>query len=169
MTNPPAATHQTAIKFDRRYENAAVEDLWDLWTTKDGFESWWGPKGFRVEVQKLEPHEGGALLYDMIADAPEEIAAMKKMNMPLSHATRGTFTRIEALKHLELTHLIDFIPGVKAYEHRMRVEFSSTGSGAQMVITVEPHEHPEWTRMATMGMESQLTKVPSVLARKYGG
>jgi uncharacterized protein YndB with AHSA1/START domain len=165
MTNPPAATHQTAIKFDRRYENAAVEDLWDLWTTKEGFESWWGPRGFRVEVQKLEPREGGALLYDMIADAPEEIAAMKKMNMPLSHATRGTFTRVEALKQLELTHLIDFIPGVKAYEHRMRVEFSSTGSGAQMVITVEPHEHPEWTRMATMGMESQLTKVPGVLAR----
>jgi hypothetical protein len=47
----------------------------------------------------------------------------------------------------------------------MRVEFSSTGSGARMIITVEPHEHPEWTRMATMGMESQLTKVPGVLAR----
>jgi uncharacterized protein YndB with AHSA1/START domain len=169
MTNPSPAAAQTAIKFARRYENAAIQDLWDLWTTKEGFESWWGPKGFRVEVQKLELREGGALLYDMIADAPEEIAAMKSMNMPVSHATRGTFSQIEPLKRLQLTHLIDFIPGVKPYEHRMSVEFSSAGGSAQMVITVEPHEHPEWTRMATMGMESQLTKVPGVLARGNGG
>jgi hypothetical protein len=23
-----------------------IEDLWELWTTKAGFESWWGPEGF---------------------------------------------------------------------------------------------------------------------------
>src|SRR5580698_9779993 len=115
MTSPAAPAAQTAIKFERLYDKAAVEDLWHLWTTKEGFESWWGPKGFRVEVQKLELREGGGLVYDMIADAPEEIAAMKKMNMPLSHSTRGTFARIEPLKHLELIHLIDFIPGVKPY------------------------------------------------------
>jgi uncharacterized protein YndB with AHSA1/START domain len=165
MMNTAAAT-QASIKFERRYESASVEDLWHLWTTKEGFESWWGPKGFRVEVRKLELREGGALLYDMIAAAPEEIAAMKRLNMPISHETRGTFAQIEPLKHLEITHLIDFIPGVKPYEHRMRVEFSRIGSGAQMVITVEPHQHAEWTRMATMGMESQLTKVPAVLAAR---
>jgi uncharacterized protein YndB with AHSA1/START domain len=163
MTSTAAYTTQASIKFERLYENAAVEDLWDLWTTKEGFESWWGPKGFRVEVRKLELREGGELLYDMIAAAPEEIAAMEKLNMPASHATRGTFTRVEPLKHLEITHLIDFIPGVKPYENRMRVEFSKIGSSAQMVISVEPHQHPEWTRMAKMGMESQLTKVPAVL------
>jgi len=160
----PAA--QAAIKFQRRYENATVEDLWDLWTTKEGFESWWGPKGFRVEVHKLELREGGELHYDMIADAPEEIAAMKKMNMPLTHATRGSFARIQRLKHLELIHLVDFIPGVKPYEHLIRVDFSAGGGSAEMVITVEPHHNPEWTRMATMGMESQLTKVPGVLAAR---
>jgi uncharacterized protein YndB with AHSA1/START domain len=172
MTSPaaPAApAAQTAIKFERLYENAAVEDLWHLWTTKEGFESWWGPKGFRVEVQKLELREGGDLIYDMIADAPEEIAAMKKMNMPLSHATRGTFTRVEPLKRLELTHLIDFVPGAKPYENRISVEFYETNGGARMVIGVEPHRDPQWTRMATMGMESQLTKVPGALARKNGG
>jgi uncharacterized protein YndB with AHSA1/START domain len=169
MTNPAAPATHAEIKFERRYTNAAVQDLWDLWTTKEGFESWWGPKGFRVEVQKLELRDGGALLYDMIADAPEEIAAMKKMNMPLSHATRATFARIERLKHLEITHLIDFIPGVKPYENLIRVDFSNAGGGAQMMITVQPHHDPEWTRMASMGMESQLTKVPALLARKTGG
>jgi uncharacterized protein YndB with AHSA1/START domain len=169
MTNPATPAAPTAIKFERRYDNSALEDLWELWTTKEGFESWWGPKGFRVEVQTFELREGGALVYDMIADAPEEIAAMKKMNMPISHATRGTFTRIEPLKHLELTHLIDFVPGVKPYENRIKVEFSQAGNSAQMVISVEPHQDPQWTRMASMGMESQLTKVAGALARRNGG
>jgi uncharacterized protein YndB with AHSA1/START domain len=164
VTNIAAPATKDSIRFERRYEDAAIEDLWSLWTTKEGFESWWGPKGFRVEVRKLELREGGELLYDMIAAAPEEIAAMERLNMPASHATRGTFTRVEPLKHLEITHLIDFIPGVKPYENRMRVEFSKIGSSAQMVISVEPHQHPEWTQMAKMGMESQLTKVPAVLA-----
>lgn len=166
MTKNAAPGATALIKFERRYEDTAVEDLWSLWTTKEGFESWWGPKGFRVEVQKWELREGGELLYDMIAAAPEEIAAMEKLRMPISQKVRGTFARIEPLKHLELTHLVDFIPGVKPYEHRIRVEFSTAGSGAQMVITVEPHHNPEWTRMATLGMESQLTKVPAVLAAR---
>ena len=58
--------------------------------------------------------------------------------MPLSQRARGTFARIEPLQHLELVHLMDFIPGVKAYENRMRVEFAKAGNGAKMVITVEP-------------------------------
>jgi uncharacterized protein YndB with AHSA1/START domain len=166
---PDAPPGQATIKFDRRYEHATVEDLWRLWTTKEGFESWWGPKGFRVEVRKLDLREGGELIYDMIADAPEEIAAMKRMNMPLRHATRGAFASIEPLKHLEIVHHIDFIPGVKSYENRIGVEFSRAGAGAQMVITVEPHHTAEWTKMASMGMESQLTKVPAVLAHMNKG
>ncbi|HEY2679185.1 MAG TPA: SRPBCC domain-containing protein [Steroidobacteraceae bacterium] len=166
MIDPAAPATQAAIRFERRYQDAAVQDLWDLWTTKEGFESWWGPKGFRVEVRKLELREGGRLLYDMIAAAPEEIAAMKRLNMPISQTTGATFGRIEPLKHLELVHLIDFVPGVKPYENRIRVEFSNADSSAQMVIMVEPHQSPEWTRMATMGMESQLTKVPALLAAR---
>ncbi|MGJ0535633.1 MAG: hypothetical protein ACR65W_20600 [Methylocystis sp.] len=45
-----------------------------------------GPgKGFRVEVHVLEARKGGALEYDMIADAPEAIAAMKGMGAILPH------------------------------------------------------------------------------------
>jgi uncharacterized protein YndB with AHSA1/START domain len=50
MTNETAATARGPIKFERRYD-ASVEDLGNLWTTKEGFESWWwGPEGFRVET-----------------------------------------------------------------------------------------------------------------------
>jgi hypothetical protein len=79
------------------------------------------------------------------------------------HATRGTFQVVVPQQRLELAHLIDFVPGMAAYEHRMQVEFSSAGSEACMRIRAEPHTTPEWTRASVQGMESQLTKVPAAL------
>ena len=93
MTNKTPQASRPVIRLERRYE-AAVEDLWYLWTTKEGFESWWGPEGFRVAVRKLDLRVGGELEYDMIAVAPEQIEFMKKANMPASHGTRGTFAQI---------------------------------------------------------------------------
>jgi uncharacterized protein YndB with AHSA1/START domain len=146
------------VVLERTYR-ARVEELWALWTTKEGFESWWGPEGFRVEVHKLEPKVGGALDYDMIADAPEQVAAMKKMGHPTSHPTHATFTELRPHERLTLTHLVDFIPGVKPYESKARVEFSRAGDKVRMVITLDPMHSEEWTTMATMGWTSQLTKL----------
>ena len=38
---------------ERTYR-ARVEELWELWTTKEGFESWWCPEGSRVEAHAIE-------------------------------------------------------------------------------------------------------------------
>lgn len=35
------------IVIERKYA-ASIEDVWELWTTKEGIESWWGPDGFSV-------------------------------------------------------------------------------------------------------------------------
>lgn len=165
MTNDNATARQP-IRFERTYD-ARIEDLWDLWTTKEGFESWWGPEGFRVEVHTIEPHVGGALLYDMIATDAEQIAYLKEGGMPAAHETRGTFVEIQLLRRLKIRHLIDFIPGLKAYENNMLVEFFPESQGVRMVITVDPHIDAEWTRLAAEGLESQLTKLPAVLAARH--
>src|SRR5580704_3455940 len=110
MTNETTRGTKPVVTFERKYEGV-VEDLWFLWTTKEGFESWWGPEGFRVEVRKLDLRVGGELVYDMIAAAPEQIEFMKKANMPTSHGTRATFVEIVPHERLEISHLIDFIPG----------------------------------------------------------
>lgn len=162
MTTKSRLAGKPTVTFERRYE-ASLEDLWDLWTTKEGFESWWGPQGFRVAVHRIDPRDGGELNYDMIAVGADEIAYMRKANMAVAHATRGTFRKVAPLKSLELVHLIDFIPGLEPYEHRMRVEFFAEGTSVRMLITVEEHSTPEWTRAALAGMESQLTKVPAGL------
>ncbi|MGH7564569.1 MAG: SRPBCC family protein [Gemmatimonadota bacterium] len=163
MTNETTPAGQSPIKFDRTYD-APVEDLWDLWTTKEGLESWWGPEGFRIDVHKLDLRVGGELRYDMIAVGAEEIEYMKKSGMGVSHDTRGTFVEIEPLRRLKVLYMIDFLPGVKPYENNMLVEFFPEGTGVRMVITVDPHPDETFTQMAAQGWESQLTKLPAALA-----
>ena len=162
MTDPTRSP-QAAVVIARTYP-ASVEALWALWTTKAGFESWWGPEGFRVEVSAIEPREGGALEYEMIADAPEAIAAMKAMGQPLSHGTRGRYAELRPHTRLKLVHVIDFIPGSEVYEHVIEVDFSAAGGQATMTVTVHPHLDPHWTRMSLEGFASQLTK----LDRRFG-
>jgi uncharacterized protein YndB with AHSA1/START domain len=154
----PTDTVQAKVVIERTYP-ARVEDLWELWTTKKGFESWWGPEGFRVEVHALEGRAGGALEYDMIADAPDAIAAMKRMGQPLSHNTHGRFVQFKPLERLTLVHVIDFIAGVEPYESTIEVDFHASGDHARMVVTLHPHRDPHWTKMSVEGFRSQLTKL----------
>jgi uncharacterized protein YndB with AHSA1/START domain len=165
MTNETTRDKKPVVTIERKYEGV-VEDLWYLWTTKEGFESWWGPEGFRVEVRRLDLRVGGELVYDMIAVGPEQIEFMKKSNMPVSHGTRGTFVEIVPLQRLAISHMIDFIPGMRPYENEMLVEFFPEGRSVRMVIAVDEHQTAEWTQRATQGMESQLTKVPAALAAR---
>ena len=153
-----AAAPQAAVVIERTYR-AQIEDLWALWTTKAGFESWWGPEGFRVEVHVLEAREGGAIEYDMIADAPEAIAAMKSMGQPVSQNVRGTYAEFRPHERLTLVHVIDFVPGSEPYEHTIEVGFSTAGNHARMVVTIHPHLDPHWTKMSIEGFSSQLTKL----------
>lgn len=43
-TRSAAAATSPELVFERTYR-ASVDELWELWTTKEGFESWWPPRG----------------------------------------------------------------------------------------------------------------------------
>lgn len=146
------------VVIERTYR-ARIEEIWDLWTTKQGFESWWGPQGFRVEVHELDARPGGTLRYDMIADTPEMVAAMKKMGQPASHPTSSVFTRVEPRTHLMLTNTIDFIGGVESYEADIVVDFIPQGDRIRMVVTLDVMHNDQFTEMQKQGFTSQLTKL----------
>jgi uncharacterized protein YndB with AHSA1/START domain len=148
----------TKIVIERSYR-ASIEDVWELWTTKDGFESWWGPAGFRAEVHELDARVGGVLRYDMIADTPEMVAAMKSMGQPASHSTQSRFAELNLHRRLVLTNVIDFIPHVAAYEANMAVDFSSEGGTVRMVVTLDRLHDDKFTNMQKEGFTSQLTKL----------
>jgi uncharacterized protein YndB with AHSA1/START domain len=152
-------TNQAANIIIERTYRTTIENVWDLWTTKDGFESWWGPQGFRADVHEIDARVGGALRYDMVADTPEMIAAMKQMGQPPSHATRSRFTELKPHSRLVLTNVIDFLPGVAVYESNIAVDFSASGGSVRMVVTLDAMHSDEFTKMQKEGFTSQLTKL----------
>lgn len=149
---------------ERTYQ-AAPEDLWELWTTKEGFESWWGPQGFRADVHAIEGRLGGAFHYDMVADTPEMAAAMERMGQPTSTPCRGTFSEFQPHDRLVLSQVIDFLPGVEPYDSTIRVDFFPVGEGrVRMVITSSQMHDAQTTEMQRQGMTSQVSK----LDQRYG-
>ena len=121
------------ITIERTYK-ASLADVWALWTTKDGFESWWGRRA-SASTCTASSRTGGELHYDMIADTPEQVEAMKRMGQPVSHETHGTFSELRPRERLVLTHIIDFLPGVTPYESTIVAEFFPAGERVRMVVT----------------------------------
>lgn len=158
MSNESKSRREGKVVIERTYR-AKIEDVWDLWTTKQGFESWWGPEGFRAEVHQIDARVGGALQYDMIAHTPEMVAAMKEMGRPASHGTHSRFTELVPRSRLVLTNVIDFIPGVAAYESQIAVDLSKQGDSVRMVVTLDAMHSDEFTKMQEQGFTSQLTKL----------
>jgi uncharacterized protein YndB with AHSA1/START domain len=60
------------IVIERTYA-ASIEEVWELWTTKSGIESWWGPDGFSVKVHELDLRTGGEMRYAMTAIDPAQV------------------------------------------------------------------------------------------------
>jgi hypothetical protein len=87
------------------------------------------------------------------------IAAMKKMGQPVSHKTRGTFSQLEPHRRLTLTHVIDFLPGVKAYESTTVMELFPSGKDVRMVVQLSGMHNAEMTRMQLEGFTSQIGKL----------
>lgn len=143
---------------------APIADVWDLWTTKDGIESWWGPEGFAVTVKKIDLRPGGELLYVMAATAPEQIEFMKRANMPLAHDARIVYTDVTPNRRLAYKHDVDFVPGVAAYAVDTVVELTETPAGVHMVLRFDAMHDDTWTERATMGWQSELGKLDKVLA-----
>ena len=155
------------IVIERRY-TASVEDVWELWTTKEGIESWWGPGGFSVKVHDLDLRAGGEMRYAMTAIDAAQVQFMKRAGMPLTTEAKLTYTAIVVGKSLAYTHRIDFVPDVVPYDAGNKVELFAEGDRVRMVLTLDPMHSDEWTQRAVMGMESQLAKLEGVFARRTG-
>ena len=72
------AAASSKVIIERTYR-ASPAELWELWTTKEGFESWWPPEGFRTVVHFVEACLNGKLRYDMIAETPELVATLTEI------------------------------------------------------------------------------------------
>lgn len=133
--------------------------LWDLWTTKAGFESWWGPQGFHAEVQDLNLKEGGELRFDLVADTQQMKDSLKDMGRSPSHSTTMRYMELKPGERIVLRCRIDFIPGVRPYDNDLTVDFSQQGEQTRMKVTQEGMHTPEMTQQSKEGLESQVAKL----------
>lgn len=156
------------IRIERTYP-ATARDVWAMWTSREGIESWWAPDGFKVEVRKLELRPGGELVYAMTATGPEQVEFMKKAGMPLTTESRKTFTELVPPKRIAYRSLVDFVPTVEPYEFLTVVDLISSGDGVRIVMTVDPLHDEVWTQRLVMGRENELANLAKVIDRKRAG
>lgn len=159
------AARPRTITLERRLD-APIEDVWEMWTTTDGIEAWWGPDGFAVTVHHLELRAGGELRYAMTAVAPDQIAFMKRAGMPVTTEARVTFTEVTAPRRLAYVHLADFIPGVAPYDVAHVVELHADGDATRLVLTFDAMHDETWTERAAMGWDNELGKLVHQLAAR---
>ena len=155
------------IVIERTYE-ASIQHVWELWTTREGIESWWGPEGFSVKVHALDMRAGGQMVYAMTAIDPPQVEFMKQAGMPLTTEARLTYMEIVPGKTIAYTHRVDFVPGVEPYNTGNKVDFFAVGRNVRMVLTLDPMHSDEWTERSVMGTESQLGKLARVIASRCG-
>jgi uncharacterized protein YndB with AHSA1/START domain len=159
-----SSARRRMVTLERTFE-ASIDEVWDLWTTKDGIESWWGPDGFAVTVRSLDLRPGGALVYAMTAVGSDQIEFMKKAGMPLVSETRVTYTEVDPPRRLAYSTVADFIPGVEPYDAATVVDLHPIPGGVRMVLNQEAMHDEHWTQMAVMGWESELNKLARVLEK----
>jgi uncharacterized protein YndB with AHSA1/START domain len=155
------------ITLERIYP-ADPEQIWELWTTPEGIESWWAPDGFTVEVQQLELEPGGTLLYAMTATGDEQIAFMESAGMPLRTVSTKTFAAIDPVRRLAYRSVVDFVPGMPPYEFLTEIELSPEDAGTRVVMRMEPLHDEEWTQRLVAGRENELENLARLLESRTG-
>jgi uncharacterized protein YndB with AHSA1/START domain len=165
MSGSEAERSSGQIVIERTYAGT-IDELWDLWTTREEIESWWGPEGFSVKVHSLDLRAGGQMHYAMTAVGAAQVQFMKQAGMPLTTEASLTYTEIVPGNSLAYIHRADFIPGVEPYDVGARVEFHPDKGAVRMVLILDPMHSDEWTQRSVMGMESQLRKLATVMAER---
>lgn len=158
-------TDRRTVVLERTYR-ASPADVWEMWTTVEGIESWWGPDGFCVEVHEIEVTVGGVLDYSMKTVGPDQTDYMKQAGMPLATRHSIVFTEVVPERLLAYRHMADFIPGVDAYEVGHRVELTPTEDGTKLTLTIDAMHDQHWTDLAVAGWESELERLRTAVTRK---
>jgi uncharacterized protein YndB with AHSA1/START domain len=148
------------IILNKRYQGS-LEEIWELWTTREGVESWWGPEGFHVEVTHINAVPGGRMNYVMIAVATPIVQYLQKEG--LSATTEHELHFLEVIPHsrIQFDSRIDFVPGIIPYTTITTVEFYGGGDFVDLTLTLQKMHDALWTQRAVDGWTSQLGKLVS--------
>ncbi len=152
------------ITMERTF-TATLDEVWELWTTKDGIESWWGPEGFETKVSRLELRVGGALHYAFTAVGPQQVEFMKQANQPLTQHMKARYTLVQPKTAAAWNNLVEFIPGITPYEVESRFDLEPRGKQVHMKLRFDAMHDEQFTQFAEMGWKEELGKLEKRLAQ----
>ena len=156
-------TERPKLTLERTF-NASPDEVWELWTTREGVEAWMGPEGFNVTVSELDLRPGGKFVYAMTAVGPDQVEYMTRAGMPLVNVQHVVFVEVDRPRRLVYREVADFIPGVEPYDVETIVELHEVPLGTHVVLTFDAMHDAHWTEMARLGRESELRKLEELLA-----
>src|SRR2546423_14809914 len=145
-----ASSPRAKLTFERTFRAATVDEVWDLWTTKGGLESWWGPEGFVTKVSKLELRPGGKFEYAMTATDSAQMEGLKAAGLPLTTVAGGTYVEFTPRTRIVSRALADFTPGVAAYGVVAVVETQGRTPGVPRAVTEDAMHDEQWAKMSAM-------------------
>jgi uncharacterized protein YndB with AHSA1/START domain len=157
-----------STRLERTYEAPAAL-VWELCTTAEGLEAWWTPDGFETRVSELDLRPGGEVRYTMTATAPEQVAFIRNLGMPLANEFRRTFTEVSPPARLAFLSVIDFVPGVEPYEHLTVIDIEPAGERTNVVMTLDPLHDEAWTQEYRDHREAELDSLAAAIRRRAAG
>jgi len=153
------------LTLERTFD-ASPQEVWELWTTRDGIEAWMGPEGFNVTVNELDLRPGGELVYAMTAVGPDQVEYMTRAGMPLVSVQRVRFVEVDPPRRLVTRELADFVPGVEPYDVETVLQLEAVDDGTRLVLTFDTMHDAQWTEMSRLGREGELRKLAHFLAAR---
>jgi uncharacterized protein YndB with AHSA1/START domain len=154
-----------AARLERIYD-APAELIWELLTTPAGLEEWWGPEGFETRVSTLELRPGGQVRYTMTATAPDQVAFVQNLGLPLSSEFRRTLTEVAPSTRLAYLSLIDFVPDQEPYEHLTVIDIEPAGERTNVVMTINPLHDETWTQEYRDHRANELDNLEAAISRR---
>jgi uncharacterized protein YndB with AHSA1/START domain len=153
------------VRLERTYD-APAELIWELWTTAAGLEQWWTPDGFETRVNEIQLAPGGQVRYTMTATAPEQVAFVRSLGLPLASEFRRTFTEVAPPTRLAYLSVIDFVPGHEPYEHLTVVDIEPAGERTKVAMTLDRLHDEAWTEQYRDHRERELDNLEATIRRR---
>lgn len=150
----------------KRTYHAPAELVWEVLTTPAGVEQWWGPDGFETRVTELDLRPEGQVRYTMTATAPEQVAFVESLGLPLASEFRKTYVEVAPPKRLAYLSLIDFVPDQEPYEHLTVIDLEPAADGTTLIMAVNPLHDEAWTQEYRDHRSSELDNLDAAISRR---
>jgi uncharacterized protein YndB with AHSA1/START domain len=147
---------------------APIQRVWQVWTTRSGLESWWGPEQIVVQVRRLDVRPEGAMDFWLryapallTPDSPQRFAAA---GVPIGFHVRGRFTEVAEPSLLAFYQELDLGKTAKPFRFSTRVELTEAGDQTRIKVIADGALSPHWSTLGEASLKAQLARLELALA-----